>query len=101
MCTTCRSLVHYLCEGIPSNTSFGHDAIYECLICRSFIPEILKECFVAKLQENRDKQFELETQTPAKKSKCEAHKDLIMDRIGDTVRQLLETLDRIKIVHQT
>ena len=56
---------------------------------------------MAKLQENRDKQFELETQTPAKKSKCEAHKDLITDRIGDTVRQLLETLDRIKIVHQT
>ena len=39
----------------------------------SFIPEILEGYFVAKLQENRDRQFKL-----AKRSDCEAQKDLIV-----------------------
>ena len=99
MHTTCRSWVHYLCEGIP-NTSFGDDAVYECLSCRSFIPETLEGYFVAKLQENRDRQFQLETQILAKKSECEAQKELIAAYIGDRERQLLETLDSIKVVRQ-
>ena len=53
--------VHCLCEGIPPNTFFGDDAVCECLCCRSFIPETLEGYFVTKLEENRDKQFELET----------------------------------------
>ena len=84
MCTKCRSWVHYLCEGIPPNTYFGDDAVYECLSCKSFIPETLEGYFVAKLQENRDRQFEFETQILAKRSDCEAQKDLITAHIGDT-----------------
>ena len=88
MCAACQSWVHYLYEGIPPSTPFGDDAVYECLICRSFIPETLWGYFVAKLQENGDTQFELETQILAKKSECEAQKDLIAAHIGDTERQL-------------
>ena len=76
MHTTCRSWVHYLCEGIP-NTSFGDDAVYECLSCRSFIPETLEGYFVAKLQENRDRQFELETQILPKKVNVRHKKSLL------------------------
>ena len=61
----------------------------------SFIPEILEGHFVAKLQENRDRQFKL-----AKRSDCEAQKDLIVTQIVDTECQLLETLDSFKVVHQ-
>ena len=100
MCTKCQSWVHYLCEGIPPDTSFGDDAVYECLSCKSFIPETLEGYFVAKLQENRDRQFQLETQILAKKSECEAQKELIAAYIGDRERQLLETLDSIKVVRQ-
>ena len=96
MCTECRSWFHYLCESIPPKTYFGDDAVYECLGCKSFIPETL----VAKLQENRDRQFELETQILAKRSDCEAQKDLIATHIGDTERKLLDTLDSINIVRQ-
>ena len=84
MCATCRSWVHYLCEGIPPNISFGDDAVYEYLSCRSFIPEILKGYFVAKFQEDRGRLFELETLIIAKKSECEAQKDFIAAYIGDT-----------------
>ena len=86
MCTTCQSWVHYLCEGIPPNTSFGDDAVYECLSCRSFIPETLEGYFVAKLQENRDRQCQLETQILAQKRECEAQKDLIVACISDRER---------------
>ena len=55
---------------------------------------------MAKLQENRDRQFQLETQILAKKSECEAQKELIAAYIGDRERQLLETLDSIKVVRQ-
>ena len=99
MHTTCRSWVHYLCEGIP-NTSFGDGAVYECLSCRPFIPETLEGYFVAKLQENSGRQIELETQILAKKGECEAQKDLIVANTGDTDHQLLETLDSIKVVCQ-
>ena len=91
MCTTCQSWIHYLCEGIPPNTSLDDDAVSECLSCRSFIPETLEGYFVAKLLENRDRQFELVTQILSKKSECEAKKDLIAAHIGDSERQLLET----------
>ena len=100
MCTTCRSWVHYLCEGIPPNISFGDDAVYECLSCRSFIPEILKGYFVAKSQENRGRLFELETLIIAKKSECEAQKDFVVAYIGDTEHQLLETLNSITVFSQ-
>ena len=89
-----------MCEGIPPNNSFGDDAVYECLSCRSFIPEALEGYFVAKLQENRDRPCQLETHILAKKSECEAQKDLIVDCISDREHQLLETLDSIKVVRQ-
>ena len=89
-----------MCEGIPPNNSFGDDAVYECLSCRSFIPEALEGYFVAKLQENRDRPCQLETQILAKKSECQAQKDLIVGCINDSERQLLETLDSIKVVCQ-
>ena len=98
MCTECRSLVHYMCEGIPPNTYFGDDAVYECLSCKSFIPETLEGYFVTQLQEKSDRQFELETQILAKRSDCEVQKDLITAHIGGTEHQLLETLDNIKVV---
>ena len=56
---------------------------------------------MATFQENRDKQFKLETQVLVKRSDCEAQKDLIAAPVGNTERQLLETLDSIKIVRQT
>ena len=89
-----------MCEGIPPNNCFSDDAVYECLSCRSFIPEALEGYFVAKLQENRGRQCQLETQILAKKSECEAQKDLIVGCISDSERQLLETLDSIKVVCQ-
>ena len=55
---------------------------------------------MAKLQENKDSQFELKTQVLAKRIDCEAQKNLIAAHIGDTECQLLETLDSIKVVHQ-
>ena len=54
MCTECRSWFHYLCESIPPKTYFGDDAVYECLGCKSFIPETLEGYFVAKVQDNED-----------------------------------------------
>ena len=76
MYTKCRSWVHYLCEGISPNTSFGDDVVNGCLSCMSFIPEILEGHFVEKLQENRDRQFKL-----AKRSDCEAQKDPIVTQL--------------------
>ena len=55
---------------------------------------------MAKLQKNRDRQSELETQILAKRSDCEAQNDLITTHIGDTQCQLLETVDNIKVVSQ-
>ena len=101
MCKKCRSQVHYLCEGISPNTSFGDDAVYESLSHRSFISETYEGYFVAKLQENRDRQFELETKILAKSSDWEAQKDLIVANVGDTEFKLLETLDSIKVVCQS
>ena len=56
---------------------------------------------MAKLQENRDRQFELETKILAKSSDWEAQKDLIVANVGDTEFKLLETLDSIKVVCQS
>ena len=70
MCTECRSWIHYLCEGIPPNSYFGDDTVCECLGCKSFIPQTLEGYFVVKLQGNKDRQFELETQILAKRSDC-------------------------------
>ena len=42
MCTECRSWVYYHCEGISPNTHFGDDGVYECLNCKSVIPETLE-----------------------------------------------------------
>ena len=101
MCTECRSWLHYLCEGISPNNYFGDDAVYECLGCKSFIPETPGGYFVAKLQGNKDRQFELETQILAKRSDRESKKTLIAARIGGTERHILETLNSIKIICQT
>ena len=68
ICTECRSWVHCLCESIPPNTHFGDDAVYECLSCKSFTLVTLEGCFVVKVQENRDRQSELETHILAKGS---------------------------------
>ena len=87
-----------LCEGISPNTSFGDDAVYESLSHILFISETHKGYFVAKLQENRDRQFELETKTLAKRCDWEAQKDLIVANVGDTEFKLLETLNSIKVV---
>ena len=45
-------------------------------------------------------EFQLETQIFPQKSECEAQKELIVAYIGDRERQLLETLDSIKVVCQ-
>ena len=71
-CRECTSLVHYLCECIPSGTYFGDNAVYECLYCKSFITETLEGYFVVKLQKNRDRQSEDETQILTKSSDSEA-----------------------------
>ena len=55
---------------------------------------------MAKLQENSDRKFELQTQILAKKSDCKVQKDLIAVHIGDTECQLLETKDSINVVRQ-
>lgn len=62
-----RSWVHYLYEGIPPNTYFGDDAVYDFLNCTSFVPETPEGYFVAKSQENKARQFEFETQILAKR----------------------------------
>ena len=73
MCTECRSWIHYLCEGIPPNTYFDDDAVYECLSCKPFIPE---------------------TQILVKTSDFETKNNINAAYIGDTQGRLLETLDR-------
>ena len=54
--------------------------------------------FVGKLQENGDRQSELETEIFAKRTDCQAKKDGITAPSGDSECQLLETLDKIEVV---
>ena len=68
----CTSLVHYLCEG----DSF----VYKCLSYKSFITKKLEGYFAADLQENRDRQSELEPQMLRKK-KIVKHKKTLLQLI--------------------
>ena len=101
-CVKCLNWVHCLCEGIFSQgTSLSDDADFECLRCQSFISEkSIRNYFVAKSNENRERQRKLELDIAELKSQCEALKDSIDLNIGDYECQLLETLDRVKVVHQ-
>ena len=54
--------------------------------------------FVDQLQENGDRQPELETEIFAKRTDCQAKKDGIIAHSGDSKCQLLETLDKIDVV---
>ena len=51
-----------------------------------FITEKVEGYFVAKLQENRDRQSEFETQMLTKRSDCEAQNDLATTHICETER---------------
>ena len=94
--------MHCLCEGILSQgTSLSDDANFQCLCCLSCITEdSIRNYFVAKSKENSERQRKLELDIAELKSHCEALKDSIDSNIGDYERQLLETLDRIKVVRQ-
>lgn len=80
----CTSLVHYLCEGIPCDTYFGDSFVYKCLSYKSFITKKLEGYFAADLQENRDRQSELEPQMLRKRKDCEAQKDLVTTHVCET-----------------
>ena len=101
-CVKCLNWVHCLCEGIFSqSTSLSDDADFQCLRCRSFITEkTIRDYFVTKSNENSERHRKLELDIAALKSRCEALKDSIDSNIGDYERQLLETLERIKVVRQ-
>ena len=94
--------VHCLCEGIFSQgTSLSDDADFQFLRCRSFITEkSIRDYFVAKSNENSERERKLELDIAEPKNQSEALKDSVDSNIDDYERQLLETLDRIKIVHQ-
>ena len=57
--------------------------------------ESIRDYFVAKSHDNRERQRKLVLEVAELKSKCEALKDSIDSNIGDYEGQLLETLDRI------
>ena len=87
--------VYCLCEG----TSLSDDADVQCLRGQSYITEnSIRNYFVAKAKKKQWTQDKLELDKL--KSHCQALKDSIDSNIGDYVRQLLETLDRIKVVRQ-
>ena len=101
-CAKCLNWVHCQCEGIFSQgISLSDDADFQCLRCQSYITEdSIWNYFVAKSKENSERQRKLELDIAELKSHCEALKDSIDSNIGDYERQLLETLDRIKVVRQ-
>ena len=101
-CAKCLNWVHCQCEGIFSQgISLSDDADFQCLRCQSYITEdSIWNYFVAKSKENKECPRKLELGIAELKSHYEALKDLIDSNIGDYERQLLETLDRIKVVHQ-
>ena len=101
-CIKCLNWVHFLCECVFSQgTSLSDDADFQCLRCRSFITEkSIWDYFVAKSDENSERQRKLELDIAELKSQCEALKDSIDLNIGDYECQSLETLDRVKVVHQ-
>ena len=69
--------------------------------CQSYITEdSIWNYFVAKSKENSECQRKLELDIAELKSHLEALKDSTDSNIGDYERQLLETLDRIKVVRQ-
>ena len=101
-CAKCLNWVHCLCEGIFSQgTSLSDGADFQCLHCQSYITEdSIGNYFVAKSKENSECQPKLELDIAELKSHCEALKDSIDSNVGEYERQLLESLDRIKVVHQ-
>ena len=101
-CVKCLNWVHCLCKGIFSQgTSLSDDADSQCLHCRSFITEkSIRDYFVAKSNEKSERKGKLKLDITELKSQCEALKDSIDSNIGDCERQLLETLDRIRVVRQ-
>ena len=94
--------MHCLCEGIFSEgTSLSDDAYFQCLRCQSLgSVESIWDSFVAKPHGNSERRHIVELEVAEVKSKCGALKDLIDLNIGDYERQLLEILDRIKVVRQ-
>ena len=76
------------------------DSEYNCLICWAIIPETLRDFYVAKSKENSDRQLRFQSEIAKLRSEYETLKDLITSKIGEKLSQLLETLDKIKIVRQ-
>ena len=71
------------------------------MCCQSYITEdSIKNYFVARSKEKRERQRKLELDIGKLKSQCEAIKDLIDSKIGEYEQQLLENLDRMKVVRQ-
>ena len=77
-------MVSYLCESIPCDSEFGDNSLNEYLSCNSFTTEKLEGYFFAKLQENRDRQSEVETEMLTKRSDCDVQKDLVTTHICET-----------------
>ena len=102
-CVKCLNWVHCLCKGIFSQvTSLSDDADSRCLCCWSFITEkSIRDYFVAKSNEKSERQGKLKLDITELKNQCEALKDSIDSNIGDCERQLLEILNRIRVVRQS
>ena len=66
------------------DTSLWDDADFQYLRCRSIITEeSIRDYFVAKSNENSERQRKLELDIAELKSQCEALKDSIDSNIGD------------------
>ena len=71
------------------------------MCCQSYITEdSIKNYFVPRSKEKRERQRKLELDIGKLKSQCEVIKDLIDSKIGEYEQQLLENLDRMKVVRQ-
>ena len=96
--------MHWLCEGTFSQgSSLSDDDDFQCLCCQSLDSETSSwDYFVAKSNENSECQRKLELDTVKSKckskSKCEALKEWVDSNIGDYEYQLLETLDRNRMI---